>query len=229
MCAKESIQFCSTCEVQHSCRPTIAANHDSIVQPCGGGARPETLHNYRCRQCTTAPTLKTIHETTRHTLDARVPYGSPHPVPMHPLRLRGGEGRLWLGLGPPPRSKQAKPPEKPSNRRNTATIKQCVCVCVRACGCVGVCMCVCVCVWGVCVCVCVSGFVFKGLGGFGILRHPPTQDQATDPDPPDPYKHLRGGGWGALPGLNGSPAPPEVMLPRLPKHMVPPLFFLFFT
>ena len=37
------------------------------------------------------------------------------------------------------------------------------------------------------------GFVYKGLGGFGILRHPPTPDQATHPDPPDPYKHLRGG------------------------------------
>ena len=36
-------------------------------------------------------------------------------------------------------------------------------------------------------------FVYKGLGGFGIFRHPPTQDQATHPDPPDPYKHLRGG------------------------------------
>ena len=36
-------------------------------------------------------------------------------------------------------------------------------------------------------------FIYKALGGFGILRHPPTQDQATHPDPPDPYKHLRGG------------------------------------
>ena len=37
-------------------------------------------------------------------------------------------------------------------------------------------------------------FVYEGLGGFGILRHPPTQDQATHPEPPDPHKHLRGGG-----------------------------------
>ena len=36
-------------------------------------------------------------------------------------------------------------------------------------------------------------FIYKGLGGFGILRHPPNQDQATHPDPPDPCKYWMGG------------------------------------
>ena len=41
------------------------------------------------------------------------------------------------------------------------------------------------------------GFVYKGLGGFGILRHPPTQDQATHPGPP-PLLYTFEGGFEAL-------------------------------
>ena len=65
----------------------------SIVQPCRWGCPAGTrLHIDRCRQRTTAPALRTIRTTTRHTLHARVPYRSPHPSPMHPLRLKGRGG-----------------------------------------------------------------------------------------------------------------------------------------
>ena len=51
-----------------------------------------------------------------------------------------------------------------------------------------------------------ASFAYKGLGGFGILRHPPTQDQATHPDPPPSYKHLRGG-LRRSPGAQRLPSP----------------------
>ena len=74
----------------------------SIVLPCRWGCPAGTRrHKYRCRQRPTAPALRTINTTARHTLHARVPYRSPHPSPMHPWRLkgRGGGGSMpgaWL-------------------------------------------------------------------------------------------------------------------------------------
>ena len=60
----------------------------SSVQPCRRAWPVGTrLHIDRCRQRTTAPALRTIRTTATHTLHARVPYRSPHPSPMHPLRL----------------------------------------------------------------------------------------------------------------------------------------------
>ena len=48
--------------------------------------------------------------------------------------------------------------------------------------------------WIVSVCYvdrgCTTGNVYKGLGGFGVLRHPPTQNQATHPDPPPPLINI---------------------------------------
>ena len=60
-----------------------------------------------------------------------------------------------------------------------------------------------------------------GGGVRGVLRHPPTQDEGTHPDPP-PLKNISGGGGGvSCPRVEWLPGPtPEVMLPWLPKHMV---------
>ena len=120
VCAKGSIQSCSNCKVQHvgvcvcvcvcvprnpfKSAPTARFNNPKVlpllqtmsssVQPCRRGCPVGTrLHIDRCRQRTTAPALRTIRTTSRHTLHARVPYRSPHPSPMHPLRLKRGGGR----------------------------------------------------------------------------------------------------------------------------------------
>ena len=91
----------------------------SIVLPCRRGC-PAGMkyHKYICRQRTTAPALRPIRTTTRHTLHARVPCRSPHPSPMHPWRLRGGGGGRTRKMAP--------------KKRKTFT-PGCVCVCVCVC------------------------------------------------------------------------------------------------
>ena len=62
--------------------------------------------------------------------------------------------------------------------------------------------------------------------GWGVDT--PTHPISRHPRPPSLVMNIqRGGGGGALVGLNSNPAPPppEVMPPRLPKHLVPHFFW----
>ena len=99
VCAKEFIKIYSKCAVQHSYHPATAVTLSSLFSPAVGATHcAKTFRIYSCRQHTTARALNTMHETTRHTLLACVPYRSPHPSPCIPTDTGGGgltEKYLW--------------------------------------------------------------------------------------------------------------------------------------